>query len=516
MYSQFPQLFSYSHNGPNGHQLSSPRVTIRSIPNEVLLEIFVSYRQSFEREGDYERVWNSNKGWFKLAHVCRNWRQVVLTSPSRLQLRLLLTEHRPRRAHALRRLPPLPIIVDYRSGTRSVQTQTRMISALAYPGRVCGINFNYSCPGRFEHSSKLLAAMNQAFPALKSLELHLPCFLELHTPPFVAAQTSHLQRLNFMGTVAQLSRVLPYTTSLVDLTLTLERMFFSSDHIQLLVPLQGLSSLRRLKVDTWIAEMLGLAGGTGYALLPTLTSFSFTGSMGLLNILVAGLAAPSLQELRITVSGTHAVPPLTHLTTFIHNSGRRFFSAQLNAPENEINLVMSAHSHSHSTDDPPFKVIASGMRSNLRIGDLFSEALATVEDVFLASSFCIESLVSPVQDTSHGNTFFMPFRSAKIIRVSPGIESKVGEMFRNELPPDLLPALEEIELNATMASCTPIRIDKKEVVSVLEPFQPFVYARQRAGHPVKVHWNTDRVLPEYFCNTEMEFALKVVRSSWIP
>jgi len=217
---------------------------------------------------------------------------------------------------------------------------------------------------------------------------------------------------------------------------------------------------------------------------------------------MAGLAAPSLQELRISLHGAHDTP-LTHLSTFIHNSGRWFFSAQLSAPEHGIiNLVMVAHSH--STDDPPFKIIASGMHSILLLSDLFSEALATVEDVFLASPFCLESLASPIQDTFHSNTFFTPFCSAKIIRVSPGIESEVGEMFRNEeLSPDLLPALEEIELNATMPSCTPIRIDENEVIPLLEPFKPFVDARQRVGHPVKVHWSTDRVLPEYFCNTNM-------------
>jgi len=375
-----------------------------------------------------------------------------------------------------------------------------MISALAYPDRVCGITFNMS-PGRLQHSPKLLAAMNQPFPALKSLELNWPGFVELQTPPpFVMGQTSHLQSLNFIGSVTQLSRILPYTTSLVDLTLSLRTMFVSTDDTQLLVHLQGLSSLRRLKVDMWHAEMLGPPGGTGYARLPTLTSFSFTGSMDLLDAFMAGLAAPSLQELRISVISvyrTHDIRPLTHLTTFTHNPGRRVFSAQLNAPEHGINLVMSAHSH--STDDPPFKIIASGMHSILLLGDLFSEMLATVEDVFLASPFCL-----PIQDTSHTNTFFTPFCSAKIIRVSPGIESEVGAMFRNEeLSPDLLPALEEIELNATMPSCTPIRIDKKEVVSVLDPFKPFMDARQRAGHPVKVHWNTDRGLPEYFCNAEM-------------
>jgi len=204
-----------------------------------------------------------------------------------------------------------------------------------------------------------------------------------------------------------------------------------------------------------------------------------------------------LQELRISVYDFRAIPPPTNLTSFILTSGRQFFSAQINAPGHAINLVMSTQSQ--STDDPPFKIIASEMSSVLLMGDLFSETLATVEDVFLASPFSLESLATFTPDTLPSYKFFTPFRGAKILRVSPGIEPKVGE----ELSPDLLPALEEIELNATMPLCTPIRIDEKEVASVLEPFKRFVDARQQAGRPVKVHWNADRVIPEYFHNTEM-------------
>jgi len=137
--------------------------------------------------------------------------------------------------------------------------------------------------------------------------------------------------------------------------------------------------------------------------------------------------------------------------------------------------------------------------STLTMGDLFTGTLATVEDVFLASPFSLESLATSIPDSFPSYEFFTPFRDAKILRVSPGIEPKVGAV----LSPDLLPALEEIELNATTPSCIPIRIDEKEVESALEPFKPFVDARQQAGHPVKVHWNTDRVIPEYFDNTDM-------------
>lgn len=339
--------------------------------------------------------------------------------------------------------------------------------------------------------------MNQPFPALESLELHCSHSIGLQSPPpFLTAQ-SHLRSLKFVGPINEFYRLLPYTTSLVDLTLHLHTFFFSPGDTPLFFHLQGLSSLRRLRVKTRLGETPDDLGERKDVILPSLTSFSFSGDMDLLDLFMAGLTAPSLQELRISVYDFRAMPPPTNLTSFIFNSGRQFFSAQINAPGRGINLVMSTHSH--STDDPPFKIIASEMRSVLLMGDLFSETLATVEDVFLASPFSLRSHSTLTPDSLPSYKLFTPFRGAKILRVSPGIEPKVGE----ELSPDLLPALEEIELNATTPSCTPIGIDEKEMVSALEPFKRFVDARQQAGHPVKVHWNTDRVIPEYFHNAEM-------------
>ena len=494
-------IFPKSQNVHDDHRLS-PRATIHSLPNEVLLEIFDSFRRTFQCEREYESTWNSNKGWFKLAHVCQEWRQVVLTSPSRLHVRLHFTKHRSGRAIAIRGLPPLPIVVDYRSGAWLAKTQIRMISALSYPDRVCGIAFKMFYR-QSKHVLKLLAAMDQHFPALESLELHCWGSQLFSQPPFLTARTPHLRSLKFIGHVTELCQVLPYTTSLVELTLGLHTIIFSTHDTQLLVHLQGLPSLRHLKVEAWDADMPDDLGRREDVLLPNLASLSFAGPIALLEAFMAGLQAPSLQELRISVY-CRAIPPPTHLTAFIRNSGKEFFSVQLNASVHGINLGMSTHPH--SADDPPFKIIANGMDSALVMDSLFSETLATVEDVFLASPFCLDSLPPPIPNTFHSYTipFFTPFRGAKMLRLSPGIEPEVGEMFRNEgSSPDLLPALKEIELNAAMPSCRPIRIDEKEAVSVLESFKPFMDARQQAGHPVKVHWNTDRVLPEYFCITDI-------------
>ena len=336
-----------------------------------------------------------------------------------------------------------------------------MISALAYPDRVCGIAFRMYSNKESKHISKLLAAMNQHFPALESLELHCSGFLQLYfTPAFLTAQVPNLRNLKFIGNVTNLCRILPYAISLVDLTLGVPiREFLPRDN-QLLVHLKYVASLRRLTVEALDVYLPYHTGEMEGVLLPTLTSLSFTGPMALLEVLMAGLEAPSLQELRISTYDTHVIPTPNHLTSFIRNSGKEFLSAQLKVQERGINLVVSTHSQS-TDDDLPFKVIASGMRSILMMVNLFSETLATVEDVFLASPFYLRNLVTPIQGTIHSYMFFTPFRDAKTPRVLPGIE-----------------------LNAMAPSCRLIRIDEKEVVSILKRLSRLNHLWTRGNRPV--------------------------------
>ena len=353
-------------------------------------------------------------------------------------------------------------------------------------------------------NSKVLAAVSQPFPALESLELYCPHRLGSTPPPFLAGQAPHLRHLKFLGGINDFYLILPYTTSLVDLTFVLRTATFS-DETQLLARLQGISSLRRLELEM-VDSLNDTRRERGEVILPTLTSLAFSGSLPLLNALVTDLAAPSLRELRMSLSGVLSTfPPSrahTHLTSFIRNTGKQFFSAQFDTSKHAINVVISTRPH--SADDQPFRIIASGMCSIPLMGDLFSETLATVEDVFLASPFDLKGLSSPFEDPVPCHTFFMSFRSAKILRVFPAIEQEIGDIFHHEeLPLDLLPSLEEIELNAITRSHTPTPTDETQVASFLELLRPFVDARQQAGYLVKAHWNVDGALPGYFYDTDM-------------
>jgi F-box-like len=381
----------------NNYQVSpTAGTTIRDLPTEVLLEIFDSYRQAFQHERLYERVWSSNMGWFKLVHVCRDWRQVVLASPARLQARILFTPHRTRKAITGNFSPLLPIAVDYRSTPAKSMWSTkilyRVISALAYPDRVCWIAI--SLPSEIVRNwnmtilnMKLLAAVNQPFPALESLELDckgIQSMRSLYPPPFLSAQTPHLRRLKFIGnTSTLLSDILSRTTSLVDLTLCITRVFFKPSGTQLLVYLQDMPFLRPLELEMWSNHRLtppDLPGsdGTKDILLSKLTSFCFTGSTTQLGALMTGLTTPSLTELRIAhpslfpFSMAHTI----HLSRFLHTTGKQLFSAKLNVSSGGISLSM--RTDPHLDDDPPFNIIASSISSIQSIGDMFSATLVTV------------------------------------------------------------------------------------------------------------------------------------------
>jgi hypothetical protein len=106
--------------------------------------------------------------WHTLVHVCRRWRNVVFSSPRRLDLRLLCTTRRPVRAR-LDVWPALPItLVGSVDPTLPVESADNILAALEHRDRVCHISLQHipnSLVGR------LAAAMYVPFEELTYLEL---------------------------------------------------------------------------------------------------------------------------------------------------------------------------------------------------------------------------------------------------------------------------------------------------------------------------------------------------------
>ena len=215
------------------------------------MEIFDSYLQAFERDPPYEWIWNGKNGWFKLAHVCRKWRCVVLSSSSRLHARLLFAPCRPPSAIILTRLPPLPIIINY--GTtliRSLKEQNGVAAALRYPDRVRKISIRR----QDLVLDKVYRAMNHPFPTLETFELfdpRVPAF-EVPTTIFKGSALS-LRRLSLQNVMfASVSQLLSSTTGLVELNIYTDTILCLSLAASLLAHLQGMPCLRRLQL--WVLD----------------------------------------------------------------------------------------------------------------------------------------------------------------------------------------------------------------------------------------------------------------------
>ena len=497
--------------------------------------IFDCYRQTFQHENNHERGWNSKRGWFKLAHVCQEWRLIVLASPSHLRLRLLFTEHRARRviAIATAHLPHLLIIVDFSDGVWTVEAQNRMVSALAYPDRVCGIAFR----GRSGSFRKLLEAMNVPFPALERLELDFtdPRGSDLerlsptlkYPPPFLWDNTLSLRHLTYIGRAdLLLFKILSHTKSLVEINMCVDEVRFLRQRSAFLACLQNIPCLRCLRVEMFsrpVSDPSPHEEGRDVVVLSKLTSLRIIGLSTPVDTIIAELAAPSLQEFHVSLNLRSSTLSIPYLSKFIRDAGTRFLAAQLKLLKG--GLTISMLTHAHFIDDPPFNITASGSYSIAQIGVELSAMASTVEDISFTSPVTSPTTGSILGDLASWREFFMHFCNIKILRVHHGLGMEVVDMLRHDDGQpiiDPLPAPEGVDLDATMPSITPNDSNQyalgvlptlEEIVvymgnpgtptrqssvcpSELDLFEPVVAARKQMGCPVEVYWNTDRALPE--------------------
>jgi hypothetical protein len=222
--NRYDLFFGMSSGGAQPCFCRSPRITIDSLSEDILLEIFDAHRKLYELQPHYENFWNSRDGWFKLTHVCQSWRRVVHSSPSRLDMHLLFTPNRSSRVLMLKSIPPFPILVDYSLADWTEREQGLALAAIAGKNRsrVHGISLRRR---RNTHMEKLLRALSHPFPELESLIIGSSCDrdYELILPAaFLSGSAPCLRRLTLRDVVPIcLPPLLSFATDLVELFLTL-------------------------------------------------------------------------------------------------------------------------------------------------------------------------------------------------------------------------------------------------------------------------------------------------------
>ncbi|KAH9167715.1 hypothetical protein EDB89DRAFT_112310 [Lactarius sanguifluus] len=131
---------------------------IDMLPDDVLLDIL-----------DFHRIIESGfRLWsLRLAHVCRQWRQIIFASPHRLHIQLRCTYGTP-----VRRLlgcwPAFPIDVDYDRGKGiPFSDEDNILAALEHSDRVCRLALHIRAP----QLAKLVTVIRKPFPVLTNLQL---------------------------------------------------------------------------------------------------------------------------------------------------------------------------------------------------------------------------------------------------------------------------------------------------------------------------------------------------------
>jgi hypothetical protein len=291
-------------------------VTIETLPDDVLLEIF-----NFYLDGIYD-----DNGWHKLVHVCRNWRCIVFASPRRLNLRLLFSN----KSHVGKMVqiwPPFPIVVSFRGrGRRRVgqKVANNFIAALKsnHKDRICEIDLlEVLFPS--SRLEKVVEAMQEPFPALSRLSFGISDETALVLPDsFVGGSAPRLRSLHLKKVPFPALPKLLLTAS--DLVLLLLEDIPNSGYISPEVMVTCLPTLTRLEEFSLLFQYTRSLPDPQNrrlhplprAVLPALRRFYFHGFNEYLEDLVARIEAPRPNEVRITFF-TRLIFEVSQLSRFL-------------------------------------------------------------------------------------------------------------------------------------------------------------------------------------------------------
>jgi F-box-like len=454
---------------------------IHILNDDVLLNIFYLYRLTYPDEYDGETgmaviAWSRQRWWYRLAHVCRQWRSLILESPSRLDLHLYCTNGVPV-ADMLTHSPPLPLTIDYDAMHREMtaEDESGILLALSHRDRVRRIDL-FKLP----NLGKFVTAMDDRFLILE--RLYVNSRTEVVLPE--TFQAPNLRRLRLLTASLPIgSPLLTTATRLVTLTLLSipASTYFPPSYI--LSRLSFMLQLERLVIEFCFPTPnrdveYQLHQTPDITTLPNLRWFMFTGVSAYLEGLVARISAPSLSILHTNLFNQL---PFTfpHLLQFMKTSENLRFTA--------VQVAFDAFSVSVCTvpwkwDTPLMLQIRCGhldlqVASAAQLFDSLSPVLSVVEKV----TFSYDELNRSSEwhndaDRSQWCELLRPFTNVKTIHVQDDLANKIFHSLPSddgEPPLEVLPNLEEIGYSGGG--------------DTRDAFTRFLNERQASGHPVSLH-----------------------------
>ncbi|KAI0276395.1 hypothetical protein BGY98DRAFT_1187837 [Russula aff. rugulosa BPL654] len=466
---------------------SSHATSVHILDDDSLLNIFHLYRPFLLGE-DRDIIvrmegagkWVGERWWYRLAHVCQRWRNLILESASYLGLCLLCTLGTPV-ADMLVHSPPLPLVIDYRHHDISAEDKEAIVLALEQRDRVRRIRF-YIPVLELE---ELIIAIDGEYPILEYLIFGVPPedkSTVLILPETL--QTPHLRHLAIDCSIPIRSQLLTTAVGLVTLNLSL---YHPSTYFEPTVLLQWLSLTPQLEFlliffsfpvpDRDVEGQLMRTLITTHVTLPNLRLFALQTVSAYSEAVLSGITASRIENFLIIYPKQlmFSVPELLQFMGRTENL--RFDRAefdfqservyvQVNTPE--INMPLAALSIIVDCRHLDWQVF-----SVAQIFNALSQIFFTVEHLTLSYSAHSQSSEEHNEaDRAEWRILLRSFSNAKSIRIDDGLVKELSRCLRvedGEHPLELLPELQELTYSGSD--------------NANDTFSSFIDARRNAGRP---------------------------------
>jgi hypothetical protein len=467
-------------------RLQQPPLTISTLPDEILLEIF-----------DFCRT-ESSSGWIlvrpvlewhRLAHVCRRWRQIIFSSPRRLDLQLICTYRTPVRKN-LRRWPAFPINIDYStsgnldSKSLAPYDKSNVIAALGHPDRVRRVRLSVTKL----QLKKIATVMQRPFPALTHLWLsskdsHVPIL----TASFLGGTAPSLEEVCISGIpFPSLPTLLLSTSDLVVLRLYDIPYNGGLPPETIVARLAALTKLETLFIEFrgWQLRLQRPPAPPTRSVFPALTTFGFRGASEYLDDLVAQIDTPRLDDLRVFYIGplNTQVTQFSQLAQYLSRTAdfkpARFTDARVEFRGNTVYIILDAAAGQGAHHRLTVQMSCIGLdRQVSQVARVLAQSAAVLADVGRLSIG--ERVRLPLWRDGMDVEWLellRPFAAVETLRVSwwsGWLIARALERATAESVAGVLPALQSLY--------------REEVpVGAAGAFERFVAMRQRSGRSVAV------------------------------
>ena len=474
-------------------------VSIHILDDDSLLNIFLLYRPFFLGEDGYdssrlsggEVLWAQGQWWYRLAHVCQRWRNLIFGSASYLRLSLVCTNGTPV-ANMLENSPLLPLTVDYH-GEDSITADDEEGILLAFEQHDRVRHLRLTFPIRI--LQKLVMAITEEFPILEYLIVNPPLkdSAALMLPEtFQAPNLHHLKLRGFALPIR--SRLHPTAVGLATLYLTINQ---PSAYFQPNVLLQWISFMPHLESlaiafvfpvpNHEVERQLTHTPITTQITLPNLRLFWLRGVSAYLEAVVRRVTAPRLERLQILLFKqlTFSIPHLPQFMNITENF--RFDEAEVSFQNDRASVVM----YFREANIYSFVVgvlcwhLDWQVSSVVQISNTLSQVFSAVEHLTLRHEVHRQSPEEHNDvDRIEWHKLFQSFSNLKTLRVKDGLVEQLSRCLRSEdgeLHLELLPELQELTYYGSRDTS--------------DAFTSFIDARRNAGRPVTLVRHSPKTSP---------------------